>query len=479
MLFYETPFIFGYLIFISLYFLISQKRRNLLILFTSYYFYGQWNYTFLILLIFSTVLDYFCGIKIPQSKKRSVYLSLSLLGNLGILGYYKYSNFFLGSFYELFPGMGDGSKKIVDVILPAGISFYTFQTLSYTIDIYNNKLKPEKNFIDFASFVTFFPQLVAGPIERASDLLSQLKEKHTFSTTSFFIGLRLFIFGAFKKLVIADNLSAIVDPTFASPEKFDTLSLLFSAYAFSWQIYCDFSGYTDMARGLAKTIGVDLSINFNLPYFSTSIKDFWRKWHITLSTWFRDYVYIPLGGKKNNKLLTSKNLFLTFILSGLWHGAGWNFLIWGAYNAFILILGEFSGKSPFFQRIPKYIKIFFTYHTIVFGWIIFRAENFEKTVQYLKGIFFNFPKIVICGSTWSDVILHIYKSLPESSLHYLFICSLFITPLLGYQFFQYRNRMDIDFKIPILVRGLFYSLIIFCLFLFQVPNAKQFIYFQF
>jgi alginate O-acetyltransferase complex protein AlgI len=339
MLFYEINFILSFVVFFAIYISARDKYRNSLIVLVSYLFYSMWDWRFLSLLILSTVVDYFVSNLMREGCKsrNKKLLIVSIFVNIGALALFKYYNFFAESFISLFSSFGlSASPLFLDVILPAGISFYTFQTLSYTIDVYKGKIKAEKNFVNFSAYVAFFPQLVAGPIERAENLLVQINKTRKICISDFFIGLRLFGWGLFKKIVVADNLAAISDPIFSNPGAYDSISLVFAVYAFAFQIYCDFSGYTDMARGLAKMMGFNLSINFNLPYFSTSITDFWRRWHITLSSWIRDYIYIPLGGNRKGKTRMYANLLTAMFLCGLWHGAGLNYII--LYGGYIMAL---------------------------------------------------------------------------------------------------------------------------------------------
>jgi alginate O-acetyltransferase complex protein AlgI len=311
-----------------LYWFVFQRNlrvQNLLLLISSYVFYGWWDYRFLSLIFLSTVVDYFVGLKIHDSKAKKTkksYLWISILFNLGLLGFFKYFNFFIDSWIDLLGAFGyeQGSTWTLNVILPVGISFYTFQTMSYCLDIYHGKLKPTKDFISFASFVSFFPQLVAGPIERASNLLPQILTNRIFKYEQGVQGLRLILYGMFKKVVIADSLAPHVDTIFKNYATLNGGVLLLGLIYFSFQIYCDFSGYSDIAIGTSKLFGFELMSNFKFPYFSRDIGEFWRRWHISLSTWFRDYLYIPLGGSKGGKWISIRNIFIIFIVSGFWHG---------------------------------------------------------------------------------------------------------------------------------------------------------------
>ena len=323
-----------------LYWAISKKNlkyQNLLIVFSSYIFYGWWDWRFLSLVMFSTIVDYFVGLGLSKNEKvshRKILLWTSILVNLGFLGFFKYFNFFLDNFMTAFKFFGIPiNSQGLNIILPVGISFYTFQTLSYTIDVYKRKLKPTNDFFAFSAFVSFFPQLVAGPIERATNLLPQFYKKRTLKYEKFIDGLKQILWGLFKKVVIADNASQIANTIFNSSTDYSGIALILGAVFFAFQIYGDFSGYSDIALGTARLFGFNLMQNFAFPYFSRDIAEFWRRWHISLSTWFRDYLYIPLGGSRGGNLVKIRNTFVIFIVSGFWHGANWTFIIWGALNA--------------------------------------------------------------------------------------------------------------------------------------------------
>ena len=335
MLFNSSDFAVFLPIFFILYWIVAKKLtlRNIFILTGSYIFYAWWDWRFLFLIIFSSFVDFTIGQKIDSSDSKRIkkrYLILSLAANLGLLIYFKYSNFFIDSFIESFRLFGTELNSFsLNIILPVGISFYTFQTLSYTIDIYRERLKPTKNWLAFFSFVAFFPQLVAGPIERASHLLPQFFKTYSFNYKLFKSGVLLMLFGLFKKMVIADRLAILVNTVFTNPEMYSGFDLIIATIFFAFQIYCDFSGYSDIAIGIARIMGFDLMKNFDAPYFARSITDFWRRWHISLSTWFRDYVYIPLGGSRKGEFRVYLNLFIVFVVSGLWHGAAVTFIIYG------------------------------------------------------------------------------------------------------------------------------------------------------
>ncbi len=408
MLFNSIDFaIFLPIVFILYWFVTNKnlKLQNFLIVVTSYIFYGWWDWRFLFLIFSSTIIDYFVGIALSKQEniiKRKTLLWISVIVNLGVLGFFKYYNFFLDNFITAFLFLGGNIEaSSLNIILPVGISFYTFQTLSYTIDVYKKKLEPTKDFIAFSAFVSFFPQLVAGPIERASNLLPQFYKKRIFNNSKAINGLHLILWGLFKKIVIADSCAIYVNDIFSNYENMNSLSLILGSFYFAFQIYCDFSGYSDIAIGTSKLFGIDLMTNFKFPYFSRDIAEFWRKWHISLSTWFRDYLYIPLGGSKVSKLLSFRNIFIVFIVSGFWHGANWTFIIWGGLNAlyytplFIInknrnnlnIVSE-GKKLPSFYEL---ISIITTFFLVLIGWVFFRSDNISSAIKYLKNLFlFNF-----------------------------------------------------------------------------------------
>ena len=392
-----------------LYWFVFQKNlkvQNLLLLISSYVFYGWWDYRFLSLIFLSTVVDYFVGLKIHNSndnKTKKSYLWVSILFNLGLLGFFKYFNFFIDSWIDLLSAIGYEQKSTwtLNVILPVGISFYTFQTMSYSLDIYYKKLKPTKDFISFASFVSFFPQLVAGPIERASNLLPQILKNRKFQYDQGVDGSRLILLGMFKKVVIADSLAPFVNTIFFNYEVFNGGVLLLGLFYFSFQIYCDFSGYSDIAIGTSKLFGFELMSNFNFPYFARDIGEFWRRWHISLSTWFRDYLYIPLGGSKRSRLSTIRNIFIIFIISGFWHGANWTFISWGLIHAMLFIPLFLRGKNrQYISSIVAYnswlpsfkelIQMSTTFLATLIAWAFFRSESVLDSFYYLIRMFTNF-----------------------------------------------------------------------------------------
>ena len=404
MLFNSVEFIFFFLIvFFSYWFLFNKnlKFQNLLILFSSYFFYAWWDWRFLVLIIISSLTDYLVGLQIEKSNNKIHKLralKFSLIINIGILVVFKYYNFFIDNFTLLLDDLDiDSNLTLLNIILPVGISFYTFQTLSYSIDIYNGKINANKDIISFFAFVAFFPQLVAGPIERAKNLLPQFLKERKFNYDFAISGCRLILIGLFKKMVIADNLSVVVDAIYANPTDFLGFPSLIATIFFAFQIYCDFSGYSDIAIGIARLLGFKLMTNFKTPYFSKSLTDFWRNWHISLSSWFKDYVYIPLGGGKMSEKRIYLNIMITFLLSGFWHGANWTFIIWGALNAIYflpLLLTNNNRKNlgvvaegKLFPSFRELFAMLTTFMLTVFAWIFFRSEDLNHAFSYIGGIF--------------------------------------------------------------------------------------------
>tara|TARA_B110000977_G_C11090040_1_gene496381 strand:- start:3054 stop:4469 length:1416 start_codon:yes stop_codon:yes gene_type:complete len=402
--FNSLEFLIFFTIFFLIYWGLAYRRldyQNSLILFGSYFFYGWWDYRFLSLIVFSTAVDFFVGLNIPrqnsEAKKKSL-LWLSIIFNLGVLGFFKYYNFFVDSLIDSLSILNYTLKSVwtLKIILPVGISFYTFQTLSYTIDIYKKKLEPTKDFISFASFVSFFPQLVAGPIERASNLLPQILNIRKFKYEQGVQGLRLILWGLFKKIVIADSLASKVDYIFSNYQVLEGGTLWIGAIYFSFQIYCDFSGYSDIAIGVSKLLGFELSSNFKFPYFSRNIAEFWRRWHISLSTWFRDYIYIPLGGSKVTFWLALRNIFIIFLISGFWHGANYTFIVWGGIHAFLYIPTfifktnrKYRLNSARITSLKDLTNIIITFLFVTIAWVFFRSESLADAFAYLTKLFSN------------------------------------------------------------------------------------------
>lgn len=478
MLFNTVDFaLFLPIVFLLYWFVFAQKLQwqNLLLVAASYFFYGWWDWRFLSLIFFSSIVDYTIGLQLGKSESkrgRRALLVTSILVNLGFLGFFKYYNFFLENFVEAFEFFGHSlNVRFLHVILPVGISFYTFQTLSYTIDVYRKKLEPTKDPVAFFAFVSFFPQLVAGPIERASNLLPQFFKKRQFDYELASNGMRQILWGLFKKMVIADNCAEYVNMAYANPDAQSGSTLLLGAIFFSFQIYGDFSGYSDIAIGTSRLFGFDLKKNFAFPYFSRDIGEFWRRWHISLTTWFRDYLYIPLGGSRGGTFATLRNVMIIFLVSGFWHGSKWTFILWGALNALyfvpLLLLNRnrknldnvAEGKT--FVGVMDGFKILFTFGLAVMAWVLFRAESVAHAMLIYDGII-------------SPTLLSVPEGIP-----------IFTVGLVGiFVFIEWLGR-ESEFAIEhffvkkhIAVRWSFY---LFVAFMISIFSAKEqiFIYFQF
>src|SRR5680860_142330 len=403
MLFNSLDFAIFIPIVFLLYWFVFQKNlriQNFLIVVASYFFYGWWDWRFLALIAFSTLVDYSVGRALAtehRTSRRKVLLWVSIIVNLGFLGFFKYYNFFLDNFESAFSFFGkEINANSLNIILPVGISFYTFQTLSYTIDVYRKKLEPTKDLVAFSAFVSFFPQLVAGPIERATHLLPQFYKKRTFDYAKAVDGMRQILWGLFKKIVIADNCAEYANEIFNNSGEYSGSTLLLGALFFTFQIYGDFSGYSDIAIGTSRLFGFNLMRNFSFPYFSRDIAEFWRRWHISLSTWFRDYLYIPLGGSRGGTWMKVRNTFIIFIVSGFWHGANWTFVVWGALNAlyFLPLLltnknrqnMEVVAENSYLPSINEFFQMGLTFGLTVIAWIFFRADNIGHAINYLGKI---------------------------------------------------------------------------------------------
>lgn len=404
MLFNSIDFAIFLPIVFMLYWFVTNKNlklQNLLIVISSYIFYGWWDWRFLSLILFSTILDYSIGISLSKQvnqNKRKMLLWISILMNLGFLGFFKYYNFFLANFMTAFSFFGtEINANSLNIILPVGISFYTFQTLSYTIDVYKRQLETTKDFIAFSAFVSFFPQLVAGPIERATNLLPQFYTKRYFDYSKTVDGMRQILWGLFKKIVIADNCAQYANIIFNNSSEYSGSTLVLGAIFFTFQIYGDFSGYSDIAIGTSRLFGFNLKQNFAFPYFSRDIAEFWRRWHISLSSWFRDYLYIPLGGSRGKTRNKIRNVFIIFLVSGFWHGANWTFIIWGALNALyflpIFITNNnrnnlnIVSQGQYLPNLKEFLLMSLTFILTVFAWIFFRAENIGHAISYINNIF--------------------------------------------------------------------------------------------
>jgi alginate O-acetyltransferase complex protein AlgI len=486
MLFNSIDFaVFLPIIFIFYWFVTNKnlKAQNILVVIASYVFYGWWDWRFLSLIIFSTVVDYTVGIKLKNEDnqlKRKVLLWTSILVNLGFLGFFKYYNFFLENFITAFSFFGkEINPNTLNIILPVGISFYTFQTLSYTIDVYKRKLDPTKDFIAFAAFVSFFPQLVAGPIERAKSLLPQFYNKRVFDYHKAVDGLKQILWGLFKKVVIADNAAEFANLIFNNSDSYPGSVLFLGAVFFAFQIYGDFSGYSDIAIGTARLFGFDLMRNFAFPYFSRDIAEFWRRWHISLSTWFRDYLYIPIGGSRGGLWMKIRNTFIIFIVSGFWHGANWTFIAWGALNAIYflpLLLAKRNrthldiiaqGNIP--PNAKEAIKMLMTFGATVIAWVFFRAENISHAFSYISEIFSKSILTLPKGSDFIGTGLHPFTL--------FFLLDVFILfEWLGREHQYAISNLGFKWKRPF--RYALYYAIIIAIFGFG-GKEQEFIYFQF
>ena len=474
-----TYFYFIILVFL-IYWLLLKKNfhwQNLFLLFASYCFYGWWDVRFLALIFISSFVDFLVGRIIynePDQRKKKHWLWLCLFINLGMLGFFKYYNFFIDSFDNLIVQLGfQSSLRTLQIILPVGISFYTFQSLSYSIDIYRGKVKPTNDFISFMTFVSFFPQLVAGPIERASHLLPQFLKQRSFKSDQLVSGFRFILYGLFKKMVIADQLAYFVNHIYDSPEKYNGSVLMAATFMFGFQIYCDFSGYSDIAIGSARLLGFDLMQNFRTPYLSKSFKDFWHRWHISLSTWFRDYVYIPLGGNRVSQSRWTMNILLTFTLSGLWHGASLTFMIWGFLHGLFLVAEFFVSKFITLTKKLSWVGFVITFVFVNVIWVFFRAKSFEQSLNILS----SFGKLNLNFISKGLSLFSVNNEFRASSISILVCFPLFILIEI------LVNETDFDSLIrkkSTILRWIIYFVMAYLILIFGVLNAApEFIYFQF
>jgi len=453
----------------------SLSRQNILLLVASYVFYGTWDWRFLFLIILSTLVDYVIGLKLYETqidtvsskRKRKYLVILSVLVNLGILGFFKYFNFFADNLEQILRVFGLHPDPItLNIILPVGISFYTFQTMSYTLDIYRGTLKPTKNLLNFALFVAFFPQLVAGPIERAANLLPQVEGIRPIYPKMINSAIFLILWGYVKKVVIADHAGIIADQIFNNYQSYCGLDILIAVLAFSVQIYCDFSAYSDIARGISRLMGFELMVNFRLPYFASSPSDFWQRWHISLSSWLRDYLYIPLGGNRKGAIRTNINLMLTMLLGGLWHGASWNFVLWGVFHGILLIgyrmnqpLLTWMSKKIGRHKLVSTINIVVMFCFTLIGWLLFRAHSTEQIVYMFSHI--SFLQSTETATFLSELIFY-------------------STPLIAMQCWQgYTGNLLIPIKMKWPVQALVYTAMLLFILIFGVKEPLEFIYFQF
>ncbi|GGE32533.1 O-acyltransferase [Psychroflexus planctonicus] len=449
-----------------------MQLQNLIVLIASYVFYAWWDWRFLGLIIASTLVDYAVGINLEKTtakSRRKVLVAMSLLFNLGLLGFFKYYNFFVESFIEAFETAGISLEaSTLQIILPVGISFYTFQTLSYTLDVYKREISASKNLLSFATYVAFFPQLVAGPIERAAQLLPQFSLPKKFDYQLAKSGIYLMIWGLFKKVVVADNCAFFVNQIFDNPVQESSVTLLLGAVLFAFQIYGDFSGYSDIAIGVARLFGFKLMTNFSYPYFSRDIAEFWRRWHISLSTWFRDYLYIPLGGSRATKLKQVRNVFIIFLVSGFWHGANWTFVVWGGIHALLflpLLLVKANRKNleGNHLNLKNISSIIFTFLLVTFAWVFFRAANLGEAWQYIVEIL-----------KMDDLSMNLFL---KSNKYMLFfgvsLFSILVLLLTEYTAFA-NNKKEVQLN-----KWKSFIVVILILFLGVFKNPSDFIYFQF
>ncbi len=468
---------------VLIYYALPAKHRWVLLLLASYFFYMSWKVEYIVLIIFSTLVDYFLAIKIHKAKaqpRKKTYLIISLISNLGLLAAFKYANFFTENVNQLLSFTNSTQHfPYWDILLPVGISFYTFQTLSYTIDVYKGKISPEKNIARFALYVTYFPQLVAGPIERAATFLPELKKQVKFNYNDVISGLRRILWGLFKKVVVADRVSVIVNHVYATSGEQNGLTLLIATYLFAFQIYCDFSGYSDIAIGSSRILGIKLMENFKAPYFSKSMSEFWSRWHISLSTWFRDYVYISLGGNRVKVSRMAINILVVFIISGFWHGANWTFIVWGFVHGVLLLMEYFLAKKSTIKLdlnpTQKMIRMLLVFNLVTFGWVFFRADSIQHSLFIIK----NIADI----NSWHfniNLLSEVVGGIPLVTMPKLILSVFFILIMLvmeyGLYFSNFRKRF---FALNGTLRWSIYYGVSLCIIFFGNHGNIEFIYFQF
>lgn len=479
MIFNSITFFVFLTIVVTLYYHLAHRWQNRMLLVASYIFYGWWDWRFLTLILISTLTDYFCGLLINKEKIRKTklkYLWLSLFINISLLGFFKYFNFFIDNLNAVLTVMDIHiDTSTLNIILPVGISFYTFQTMTYTIDIYRGKIKPTNNFIDFALFVSFFPQLVAGPIERASRLLPQIQSKRTFQKDNILRGLQLIFWGLFLKVFVADNLGIIANNVYGNMHSTGQ-DYIVGTWAFAFQIFGDFAGYTSIARGAARCLGIELMKNFNQPYFAINPSDFWRRWHISLSQWLRDYLYISMGGNRKGTFNTYLNLMLTMLLGGLWHGAAWNFVIWGGYHGSILILHRIlKSKINIFNQdniFILYAKSILMFQLTCLGWVFFRAQSADHILQILHEIFLSAWSWSFDDNTLIRVVFFCF--IPFSVMAIQFTKEQIPATQRGNRiarFTQFEN-------VPLSIKNVVYGFLTYLICIYGA-KAQSFIYFQF
>ena len=461
MLFNSPVFPLFFAVVYLVYRLVPHRAQNALLLAASYFFYAWWDWRFCGLILLSTVVDYFCAHRIGAGGGRR-FVALSVGTNLLILGVFKYLGWLVDetSLFLIYWGFTE-TRPVLDILLPVGLSFYTFQSMAYTIDVHRGKARPTDSFLNFALFVSFFPQLVAGPIERFTKLMPQFENERTISARQTAEGAWLILWGYFKKLFVADNLAILVNAVYAEDADPSGAMVLIAFYAFTWQIYCDFSGYTDIARGLAKLLGIELSINFNLPFFAKSPREFWRRWHISLSEWLRDYLYISLGGSRSGTFRTQVNLALTMLLGGLWHGANWVFVVWGAYHGLALAIQR-NFKQRSLGKVASFFAIVATFQFTVLGFAIFRAQSMGQFVG-------------LVGTLVSD-----FHVAPDDAYAFIQLAALIAIPLLT-QIVMYLRGDDLDllWKLPWPVQGVLAVVLFTAIAVLGSTYGQQFIYFQF
>lgn len=494
MLFNSLEFLIFFPTVVFLYFTLPSRFQWLLLLMASYIFYMFWRVDYALILFASTIVDYVCGRmmgRVPEEnrRRRKPWLWLSLFSNLGVLFAFKYFNFFSDAARDLALLLEmEYATPVFEFLLPMGISFYTFQTMSYSIDVYYGRIAPEKHFGVFALFVSFFPQLVAGPIERAGNLLEQLRQQHSFNYQLASSGIQLMAWGFFKKVVIADRLAPMVNQVYNNPTEYEGIPLIVATLFFAFQIYCDFSGYSDIAIGAARVMGFKLMVNFRSPYFATSIKDFWSRWHISLSTWFRDYLYIPLGGNRVVKWRWYYNIFIVFLVSGLWHGASWTFVVWGALHGIYQVFATATERERsslaqklYLHRIPrlyKFLQIATTFFLVCLAWVFFRANNISDAWYITTHMFAGIPEST---SAILNEEFAIFKLLYLNQLREIFYLS--VLAILFLLIKEYADRI-IDLKkvldnLPVPAKIAFYGIAGALIVLMGNFTEAEFIYFQF
>jgi alginate O-acetyltransferase complex protein AlgI len=471
---FDTPVFFVFLVLVVAgYWLLKWRKQNVFLLIASYFFYGWWDWRFLGLILISTIVDFYCARYISRSDnavRRKFLLTLSISLNLGFLGFFKYFDFFIDSFSSTMTALGlPVNVTLMRILLPPGISFYTFQALAYIVDVYFGRLEPSESLLDYALFISFFPHLIAGPIQRPSHLLPQVQSPRTFDAQKFSDGILLILTGLFRKCVIADNCALLANAAFNGKMGEPTLPIvLLGTYAFAWQIYGDFSGYSDIARGAAQLMGFHFMVNFRQPYLSFSLQDFWRRWHISLSTWLRDYLYIPLGGSRGSEKRTYRNLMITMLLGGLWHGANWTFVVWGGIHGLGQSIERFLRTHAGSRHEPTspqswahvWLKRIFIFHVVCIAWIFFRAQSLHDAVHFLAGV---------GVAEWRPEFITAYKFLA------LFTVPLFLMDLC----LEARDEEFLFQKLQPVSQWAFASALFVIVALFSANEANAFIYFQF